>query len=137
MSFLPSNEVKSSGFELGPQDYLNHFFSLICTLRGGRKRFLPLLLTKVAQTFPSMVQPIAQHLRLEPVPISFSTASTQNTPPPLPPASVVRQTDGAFGTTEGDTEQESGSGDFNYADISRIGDKTPEIAKVFLHYTNT
>lgn len=84
-----------------------------------------------------MVQPIAQHLRLEPAPISSgaSTASTQDTPPPCPP-SVLRQLEGASTAVEGGTEEVLGTGNFNYADISRIGDKTPEIAKVFLHYTH-
>lgn len=48
----------------------------------------------------------------------------------------MRQLEGVPDTTEGLTEEELASGNFNYADISRIGDKTPEIAKVFLHYTN-
>ncbi|KAK2799722.1 hypothetical protein FQN50_008370 [Emmonsiellopsis sp. PD_5] len=62
ISCIPSTETKSSGFELGPQDYLIHFFSLIIKLRGGKNRFLPLLMSKVSQTLPAMVTPISRHL---------------------------------------------------------------------------
>ncbi|PGH03121.1 hypothetical protein AJ79_07448 [Helicocarpus griseus UAMH5409] len=62
ISCIPSTETKSTGFELGPKDYLIHFFSLIIKLRGGRTRFLPLLMSKVGQTLPTMVNSISRHL---------------------------------------------------------------------------
>lgn len=34
-------------FEFGPRDYLNQLVSLVGTLRGGQKRYLPLLLEKI------------------------------------------------------------------------------------------
>lgn len=70
---LPQTETKaSSGFELGPEDYLKHFISLISKLRGGRTKLLPLLLARVGQALPSMVNPISKHLDLH-IPIPPST----------------------------------------------------------------
>ncbi|KAK9323785.1 hypothetical protein V1517DRAFT_86893 [Lipomyces orientalis] len=64
LSCIPSIEAKTSCFELGPEDYLNYFFSLIYKLRGGKSRFLPLLLRIVNQTLPSMISPITRHLQI-------------------------------------------------------------------------
>ena len=160
ISCLPAAETKSSGFELGPEDYLKHFFWLISTLRGGRRRFLPLLLTKVDQTLPGMVRPIFQHLRLGPMALSPDSnsigatsavadpeadvyTSPRNQDPSNPGseseiavavrANLPVQPDvavGAVGAAGGWTLS-----DFNYVEISRIGDKTPEIAKAFLRYS--
>jgi hypothetical protein len=70
---LPQTETKaSSGFELGPEDYLKHFISLISNLRGGKTKLLPLLLSRVGQTLPSMVSPISKHLGLH-IPIPPAT----------------------------------------------------------------
>ena len=44
-------------FEYGPRDYLNQFLSLISTLRGGQQRYLPLLLSKINDTLPTMPMP--------------------------------------------------------------------------------
>ena len=44
-------------FEYGPRDYLNQFLSLISTLRGGHQRYLPLLLSKINETLPTMPMP--------------------------------------------------------------------------------
>ncbi|OJJ38806.1 hypothetical protein ASPWEDRAFT_342335 [Aspergillus wentii DTO 134E9] len=65
MACLSSSTRQSSAFQLGPQDHLKHFCSLVCNLHGGRQRFLPLLLNKVGQTLPSMMEPIMQHLNLQ------------------------------------------------------------------------
>ncbi|KAK9234465.1 hypothetical protein V1525DRAFT_350177 [Lipomyces kononenkoae] len=64
LSCIPSIELRSSSFELGPEDYLNYFFSLIHRLRGGQSRFLPLLLKIVDQTLPSLITPITRHLQI-------------------------------------------------------------------------
>ena len=44
-------------FEYGPRDYLNQLTTLISTLRGGQQRYLPLLLSKINETVPSMTMP--------------------------------------------------------------------------------
>ena len=44
-------------FEYGPRDYLNQLMSLISTLRGGQQRYLPLLMSKISETMPSMPMP--------------------------------------------------------------------------------
>ena len=43
------------GFEIGPRQYLEHFLSLVAKLRGGRERYLPLLLNKINESLPSGV----------------------------------------------------------------------------------
>ncbi|RLL94775.1 hypothetical protein CFD26_102538 [Aspergillus turcosus] len=118
MACLSTAGLRSSGFNLGPQDYLKHFFSLVNTLPGGRQRFLPLLLTKVGQTLPSMLQPITQHLNLP--------AATVETFVPAEKADSE-----VFGDMWPDDQSYS---DFNYAEMSRIGDKTPEIDEAFMQY---
>ncbi|KAF7179666.1 hypothetical protein CNMCM7691_008715 [Aspergillus felis] len=118
MACLSTAGLRSSGFNLGPQDYLKHFFSLVNTLPGGRQRFLPLLLTKVGQTLPSMLQPITQHLNLP--------AATVETSVPAEKADSE-----VFGDMWPDDQSYS---DFNYAEMSRIGDKTPEIDEAFMQY---
>ena len=60
MSCVP---LESQHFSVGPQDYLNHLVHLISTLRGGRSRYLPLLITKISDTLPpnmaaSITQPM-------------------------------------------------------------------------------
>ncbi|KIX08827.1 uncharacterized protein Z518_03484 [Rhinocladiella mackenziei CBS 650.93] len=64
MSCMPSADVKSKGFEIGPEDNLKHFCHLISQLPGGRHKYLPLLVTKVDQTLPNMLTSIARHLHL-------------------------------------------------------------------------
>lgn len=64
ISCMPSTEVKSNGFEIGPQDNLKHFFTLISQLPGGQGKYLPMLLTKVDQTAPTLITPITRHLHL-------------------------------------------------------------------------
>lgn len=46
--------IEPTNFELGPRDYLNHFIHLMGTLRGGKSRYLPLLMTKVHETLPTL-----------------------------------------------------------------------------------
>ncbi|KAL8946317.1 MAG: hypothetical protein Q9222_007265 [Ikaeria aurantiellina] len=58
MSCVPH---ESQDFGMGPQDYLNHLVRLISTLRGGKSRYLPLLVTKIRDTLPpQMVASITQ-----------------------------------------------------------------------------
>ncbi|KAH8433357.1 Zn(II)2Cys6 transcription factor [Aspergillus melleus] len=64
MACLSSAGLRSSGFELGPQDYLKHLSSLVERLPGGRARFLPLLIDKLDQTLPVLLQPVTLHLGL-------------------------------------------------------------------------
>lgn len=65
MACLSSAGLRSSGFELGPQDYLKHLSSLVERLPGGRARFLPLLIDKLDQTLPAFLQPLTLHLGLQ------------------------------------------------------------------------
>ncbi|EAW15339.1 Zn(II)2Cys6 transcription factor [Aspergillus clavatus NRRL 1] len=120
MACLSTAGLRSSAFRLGPQDYLKHFFSLVHNLPGGRQRFLPLLLTKIGQTLPSMLQPITQHLNLP--------ATATDPPPSSDKASEV------YADLWPDDQSYS---DFNYAEMSRIGDKTPEIDEAFMQYLNS
>jgi len=55
MSCVPYEQYT---FEYGPRDYLNQLTSLISTLRGGQQRYLPLLLSKINETVPSMTMPV-------------------------------------------------------------------------------
>jgi len=54
MSCVP---YEQHAFEFGPRDYLNQLMSLISTLRGGQQRYLPLLLSKINDSMPSMPTP--------------------------------------------------------------------------------
>lgn len=105
MACLSHSRLRASGFDLGPQDYLKHLCTLIHSLPGGDKKFLPLLLAKIGQTLPSMLAPLSRHLSLP---------LTDSAPP------------------EAETVSPAGSSndwdkDFNWAEMSRIGDKTPEL----------
>lgn len=44
-------------FEYGPRDYLHQLMSHISSLRGGQQRYLPLLLSKISETIPSLLTP--------------------------------------------------------------------------------
>ncbi|KAL8813653.1 MAG: hypothetical protein Q9223_006980 [Gallowayella weberi] len=60
MSCVP---IESQNFGIGPQDYLNHLVHLISTLRDGKSRYLPLVVTKIRDTLPphmaaSITQPM-------------------------------------------------------------------------------
>lgn len=105
MACLSHSRLRASGFDLGPQDYLKHLCTLIHGLPGGDTKFLPLLLAKIGQTLPSMLAPLSRHLSLP---------LTDSAPP------------------EAETVSPAGFGndwdkDFNWAEMSRIGDKTPEL----------
>jgi len=133
MACLSSAGLRSSGFKLGPQDYLKHFFTLIHDLPGGRIRFLPLLLTKIGQNLPSMVDAITAHLNLNPSitreeisgqpGLSLAPTSVNISPSQSNPISEPFSDDWAYSQ-------------FNYAEMSRIGDKTPEIDEAFLQYSS-
>ncbi|KAL8709622.1 MAG: hypothetical protein Q9220_005714 [cf. Caloplaca sp. 1 TL-2023] len=95
MSCVPH---ESQDFGMGPQDYLNHLVRLISRLRGGKSRYLPLLVTKIRDTLPphivaSITQPIMP-IKVEQSPEipylqqhdssethSSSTSSPYSTPP--------------------------------------------------------
>ena len=51
---------ESQTFEIGPSGYLQQFLNLIASLRGGRTKFLPLLIAKVSETLPSVITPTLQ-----------------------------------------------------------------------------
>ncbi|KAJ6177933.1 hypothetical protein N7519_008394 [Penicillium mononematosum] len=133
MACLSAAGLRSSGFKLGPQDYLKHFFTLIHDLPGGRRRFLPLLLTKIGQTLPSMVDPITVHLKLQPstlVPRSTSEESSIS-------ATAGNESSNEQPSAQLISESEDWmNGNFNYAEMSRIGEKTPEIDEAFLQYSS-
>ena len=57
LSLLPPNP---DPFQLGPRDYLNDFIRLLSILRSGDHRFLPLLLSKVHDVLPRLVNPMLQ-----------------------------------------------------------------------------
>jgi len=57
LSLLPPNP---DPFQLGPQDYLHDFMTLLSVLRNGDNRFLPLLLAKVNDVLPRLVNPMLQ-----------------------------------------------------------------------------
>ncbi|KAF4553992.1 Fungal specific transcription factor domain-containing protein 45 [Elsinoe fawcettii] len=52
MSCVPEHQLQPS-FEFGPRDYLHQLVSLVSNLRGGRQRYLPLLVSKIHETLPS------------------------------------------------------------------------------------
>ncbi|KAI1003337.1 hypothetical protein K3495_g4870 [Podosphaera aphanis] len=59
LSLLPTN---LNSFSLGPRDYLHDFIGLLAVLRHGDHRFLPLLLAKVNDVLPRLVNPMLQVL---------------------------------------------------------------------------
>lgn len=135
MACLSAAGLRSSGFKLGPQDYLKHFFTLIHDLPGGRARFLPLLLTKVGQTLPSMMETITIHLNLsaeipEQGADRLGLCLGQGSQDPSSP-----RADSSNVNSESFSEDWAYS-HFNYAEMSRIGDKTPEIDEAFLQYSS-
>ncbi|KAJ5242153.1 uncharacterized protein N7469_000480 [Penicillium citrinum] len=133
MACLSSAGLRSSGFKLGPQDYLKHFFTLIHDLPGGRVRFLPLLLTKIGQNLPSMVDAITAHLNLNPSIMREETSSQPGLS--LAPASINLSPSQSNPISEPFSDDWAYS-QFNYAEMSRIGDKTPEIDEAFLQYSS-
>ncbi|MCJ1478431.1 hypothetical protein MMC13_007111 [Lambiella insularis] len=51
MSCVP---IETATFEVGPKDYLAHFYHLISTLRQGESRFVALLEGKIRDTLPTI-----------------------------------------------------------------------------------
>lgn len=134
MACLSANGLRSSGFKLGPQDYLKHFSSLIHDLPGGRRRFLPLLFTKIGQTLPSMVDPITVHLNLQPNPVLSASETTIIQSTSMVPDNETALHSPVETATDPPSDDWS-NGNFNYAEMSRIGDKTPEIDEAYLQYS--
>lgn len=60
--------IEQHTFEYGPSNYLNQLTSLISTLRGGKERYLPLLMTKISDTIPSA--PLYSYPSSAPIPFS-------------------------------------------------------------------
>ncbi|KAJ5092419.1 hypothetical protein NUU61_007289 [Penicillium alfredii] len=135
MACLSAAGLRSSGSKLGPQDYLKHFFTLIHDLPGGRPRFLPLLLTKMSQTLPSMMESITVHLNLQPGPLVPDSRRMDSSTSMMAGPGCTTEPDQA-NMSPGIRPDDSALGNFNYAEMSRIGDKTPEIDEVFLQYSS-
>ncbi|KAL3463515.1 hypothetical protein BJX64DRAFT_298893 [Aspergillus heterothallicus] len=108
MACMSPAGLRSSSFDLGPQDYLKHFCTLIHGLPGGEKKFLPLLLAKISQTLPSMLASVTRHLGL---PMQDQVVS-----PEMDIGSPIGLRDDWYKA-------------FNWAEMSRIGDKTPELER--------
>ncbi|RDW83432.1 hypothetical protein BP5796_04923 [Coleophoma crateriformis] len=64
LSLLPPNP---DPFSLGPRDYLHQFMTLLSVLRRGDHRFLPLLLSKVHDVLPRLVNPMLQTVPEKPI----------------------------------------------------------------------
>jgi hypothetical protein len=105
---MTSAGLRSSSFDLGPQDYLKHLCTLIHSLPGGETKFLPLLLAKISQTLPSMLTPVTRHLSLP-----SCMAEQVSVSPNVGIGSPV-------------SHRDDWSKALNWAEMSRIGDRTPE-----------
>ncbi|KAL2843737.1 hypothetical protein BJY01DRAFT_248512 [Aspergillus pseudoustus] len=108
MACISPAGLRSSSFDIGPQDYLKHFCTLIHGLPGGQNKFLPLLLAKISQTLPSMLASVTRHLGL---PVQGQPAPTDM--------------DMDMGSPVGYRNDWYKA--FEWGEVSRIGDKTPEI----------
>ena len=53
---LPFIDVSASQIELGPVDYLTQVVSVLAKLPGGSTKFVPLLLAKINELRPELVQ---------------------------------------------------------------------------------
>lgn len=140
MACLSVAGLRSSGFKLGPQDYLKHLCTLIHDLPGGRRRYLPLLLTKIHQTLSSMVEPITLHLNLQRQ-LPATSSIPGDSPSLILNSENIRFDENEVNSSQAEFSPESISrnwidSNFNYADMSRIGDKTPEIDEAFLQYSD-
>jgi alpha-glucosidase len=106
MACMSPTGLRSSSFDLGPQDYLKHLCTLIQGLPGGETKFLPLLLAKIGQTLPSMLSLVTRHIGL-----------------PVQDVISPKEVDIGSPIALGNDWNKA----FNWAEMSRIGDKTPEI----------
>lgn len=61
---MPFVHVPDSQLELGPADYLTQTASLIAKLPGGSARFVPLLLAKVNELMPELVNTMCEAMQL-------------------------------------------------------------------------
>lgn len=66
--------AKGNTLEFGPRDYLHQFMSLMSGLRGGRQKYLPLLITKVNDSLPPTHTDY-----LTPLPRTISAGSSTST----------------------------------------------------------
>ena len=62
MSCVPPSPTQHPSSTTNPQNYLNQLLTLISTLRGGEARYLPLVMTKIRDTLPSIGPALPQHL---------------------------------------------------------------------------
>ena len=46
--------IEPQSLDIGPRDYLNHLMTTIAQLRGGRDRYLPILLAKTQDALPQL-----------------------------------------------------------------------------------
>ncbi|KAF3042341.1 hypothetical protein E8E12_003308 [Didymella heteroderae] len=63
---LPFITVFTSQMELGPVDYLSQIVSLLAKLPGGTDKFVPLLLAKVNELQPELVETLCAATQLPP-----------------------------------------------------------------------
>lgn len=61
MCYVPVPAHNARIFEPGPQNHLNQLLTLICTLRGGEPRFLPLIMSKIREK-PQLAPMLPPHL---------------------------------------------------------------------------
>lgn len=135
MACYSEASLGASSFKLGPKDYLKHFSTLINELPGGRSRFLPLLLTKLGQTLPSMLETITAHLNLN-SDLSGQDVNTRALHSIQEPDSYSSPKATTPNIESENFSDDWASGLFNYSEMSRIGNKTPEIDEAFLQYSN-
>ena len=81
-------------FDFGPRDYLSQIIQLICKLRGGQQRYMPLLTSKIQETMPNTMSyglplmPASASSRVSEGATSTSS-SKESTPFGSPPYSAV------------------------------------------------
>ena len=86
ISCVPPETTTTPGSSCGtPFDLLNQLLNLISQLRGGTSRYLPLLLTKVSETLPSMTD--STPVELDPMQLSITqgyAGASDSLPTPAP-----------------------------------------------------
>lgn len=80
-----------------------------------------------------MVDPITVHLKLQPSPLVSSSTNEESS------ISAIARSGNSIEQPSTELVSESANwmnGNFNYAEMSRIGEKTPEIDEAFLQYSS-
>jgi hypothetical protein len=87
-----------------------------------------------------MVEPITVHLNLQPMPPVASSTNADPSVLAISSTEVLTQQSGvdhvSSAVASESVSEEWVNGNFNYAEMSRIGDKTPEIDEAFLQYSS-